>query len=336
MTVSDSMPKMKLKIKFSSKKIAVVEQRSEVCDISQQLWVNDKTAYPVSPNGTNKSAMKISHKVVHQYLDNPKVYDAADSLKVRSSGHCSSKRRLTVMTDFQEQKRRRMDCSVKRQCGSILKSLINHPNSYGFTEPVDPVALNIPDYFLVIKEPMDLGTIQTKLEDDMYFSADEFAADVRLTFSNAMKYNPPSNSYHVVAKRLVTFFNTRWKPLEAKLKRERINVEGSLISSCSERKIQGTIDICPRYSHVPFGSLSGSTMSTDEKRELIKELLAAMRGKMSNELWMLLKELDLSLQKLEKGEIKLDGFEDATLLKLKKLAKGSLNARGSKVNDFLQ
>ena len=33
-------------------------------------------------------------------------------------------------------------------------------------KPVDPVALNIPDYFDIIKQPMDLGTIQKNIENN--------------------------------------------------------------------------------------------------------------------------------------------------------------------------
>lgn len=33
-------------------------------------------------------------------------------------------------------------------------------------EPVDPIKLQLPDYFDVIKNPMDLGTIRKRLEGD--------------------------------------------------------------------------------------------------------------------------------------------------------------------------
>jgi hypothetical protein len=37
--------------------------------------------------------------------------------------------------------------------------LKNHKTAWPFKEPVDPVALNIPNYFEIIKEPMDLQTV---------------------------------------------------------------------------------------------------------------------------------------------------------------------------------
>ncbi|KAL0442579.1 UNVERIFIED_CONTAM: Transcription factor GTE12 [Sesamum latifolium] len=128
----------------------------------------------------------------------------------------SNKRRPETSLDGQRRIKRKIDSNLKIQCGNILKELMNHPDGWIFSEPVDPVKLNIPDYFEVIAEPMDLGTIKRKLEGNMYLGAEEFAADVRLTFSNAMLYNPPDNRVHSSAKKLAGNFSRRWKLLEAK------------------------------------------------------------------------------------------------------------------------
>jgi len=58
-----------------------------------------------------------------------------------------------------------------------------------FKQPVDPVELNLPDYFDVVKKPMDLGTVKKKLDNSVYREVDEFIGDVRLVFDNAMLYN---------------------------------------------------------------------------------------------------------------------------------------------------
>jgi len=77
-----------------------------------------------------------------------------------------------------------------------------------FLEPVDPVALRLPDYRDVIKRPMDLGTIESKLSS--YETLDAFAADVRLVFTNAMTYNKsPKLAVHDAAKRLLHLFELR-------------------------------------------------------------------------------------------------------------------------------
>lgn len=47
----------------------------------------------------------------------------------------------------------------------ILKSLQRHPSAYPFLIPVDPVALKILDYCEIVKEPMDLQTVENNLKN---------------------------------------------------------------------------------------------------------------------------------------------------------------------------
>lgn len=92
----------------------------------------------------------------------------------------------------------------------LKKSKYSHFN-YPFLQPVDPVALNIPDYPLIIKEPMDLSTIEHKLNEGLYVNADEFEKDIRLTFSNCYVYNSSTLPVYQMAKSLEHVFNEKWK-----------------------------------------------------------------------------------------------------------------------------
>ncbi|KAJ6301906.1 hypothetical protein OIU77_016086 [Salix suchowensis] len=130
-----------------------------------------------------------------------------------------------------QQKRQKMDRSVTQQCSALLKSLMVHPAGWIYNKPVDPVALQIPDYFTVISNPMDLGTVKSKLGKKFYTSIDEFAADIRLTFSNAMLYNPPTNNVHRMAEELNGIFETRWKALEENWNQEGPKFRSGKISS---------------------------------------------------------------------------------------------------------
>ncbi|KAK1309022.1 Transcription factor GTE12 [Acorus calamus] len=103
-----------------------------------------------------------------------------------------------------------------RDCTLLLKKLMTHSYGWVFNMPVDPVKLCIPDYFTIISKPMDLGTVKWRLEKRVYADTHMFAADVKLTFSNALHYNPPGNDVHEMAKQLDVFFASRWKELEAK------------------------------------------------------------------------------------------------------------------------
>ncbi len=56
-----------------------------------------------------------------------------------------------------------------------------------FRKPVDPT--EVPNYRSVIKRPMDLGTIKTKLDRRVYQTPLEVCADIRLVFSNCAQFN---------------------------------------------------------------------------------------------------------------------------------------------------
>lgn len=49
-------------------------------------------------------------------------------------------------------------------CKEVLESLLAMEDSWPFEEPVDPKALQLADYTKIIKHPMDLGTVKSKLE----------------------------------------------------------------------------------------------------------------------------------------------------------------------------
>ena len=73
-------------------------------------------------------------------------------------------------------------------------------------QPVDPVELNLPDYFDVVKTPMDLGSIKKRMENNCYKSILDFAADVRLTFDNAVTYNGDGSDVCKVAREMKLTF----------------------------------------------------------------------------------------------------------------------------------
>ncbi|KAG7536177.1 Bromodomain [Arabidopsis suecica] len=153
----------------------------------------------------------------------------------------SKKRGPEELDDVQAKKKQKLDCDWSSQCLALLRFLMEHRVGWLFEEPVDPVKLEIPDYFSVIRKPMDLGTVKSKLLKNVYSNADEFASDVRLTFSNAMLYNPPGNEVHTIAKEIKEIFEVRWKLLKKKMVEVR---EGSkrqpVEGDCSRQSSPGT------------------------------------------------------------------------------------------------
>lgn len=72
---------------------------------------------------------------------------------------------------------------------TLEKLFRQDPESLPFRQPVDPGLLGIPDYFDIVKKPMDLGTIQFKLNSGQFSDPWEYVDDVWLMFENAWLYN---------------------------------------------------------------------------------------------------------------------------------------------------
>ncbi|KAK7378412.1 hypothetical protein VNO80_03852 [Phaseolus coccineus] len=91
---------------------------------------------------------------------------------------------------------------------SLLKSMHDHADAWPFKEPVD--ARDVPDYYDIIKDPMDLKTMSKRVESELYYVTFEmFVADVRRMFANARTYNSPETIYYKCATRLESHFQSK-------------------------------------------------------------------------------------------------------------------------------
>ncbi|XP_013695448.1 transcription factor GTE3, chloroplastic [Brassica napus] len=103
---------------------------------------------------------------------------------------------------------------ILKSCNSLLTKLMKHKFGWIFNTPVDAVKSGLHDYHTIVKKPMDLGTVKTRLSKSWYESPLEFAEDVRLTFNNALLYNPVGHDVHRMAQFLLNMFEDKWAPLE--------------------------------------------------------------------------------------------------------------------------
>jgi len=101
-------------------------------------------------------------------------------------------------------------------CVKMINQLMNNKQASPFLEPVDPIALGIPDYPTIITRPMDLSTIQNNLLYGAYANADEFAEDVRLVWNNCEKYNGPDHYITAAANGLRKLFEKSFAQLKTK------------------------------------------------------------------------------------------------------------------------
>lgn len=87
----------------------------------------------------------------------------------------------------------------------LWKAMNEHVDAWPFKEPVD--RRDVPDYYDIIKDPMDLKTMWKRLESEQYYiTLDMFVADVKRMFSNARTYNSPETIYYKCANKLDSFF----------------------------------------------------------------------------------------------------------------------------------
>ncbi|KAA8648772.1 hypothetical protein EYZ11_004916 [Aspergillus tanneri] len=98
-------------------------------------------------------------------------------------------------------------------CQELLDDL-HKPKHFNYAAPfyypVDPVALNIPTYHSIIKKPMDLSTVQSKLKTGQYENAKEVELDIRQIFKNCFKFNIVGDPTYVAGQKFEEVFNSKW------------------------------------------------------------------------------------------------------------------------------
>uniref|UniRef100_A0A1B6DZV6 histone acetyltransferase n=1 Tax=Clastoptera arizonana TaxID=38151 RepID=A0A1B6DZV6_9HEMI len=93
----------------------------------------------------------------------------------------------------------------------VLNSIKNHGLAWPFQKPVDKK--EVPDYYDLIKYPMDLKTISDRLKAGYYSTRKLFIADMTRIFTNCRTYNSPNTEYCMCANTLEKYFQTKMKEL---------------------------------------------------------------------------------------------------------------------------
>ncbi|KAE8284497.1 Histone acetyltransferase p300 [Larimichthys crocea] len=95
-----------------------------------------------------------------------------------------------------------------------LESLYRQdPESLPFRMPVDPQLLCIPDYFEIVKNPMDLSTIKRKLDTGQYQDPWQYVDDIWLMFNNAWLYNRKTSRVYKYCSKLAEVFEQEIDPV---------------------------------------------------------------------------------------------------------------------------
>lgn len=95
----------------------------------------------------------------------------------------------------------------------LVQKILDDPYGWLFRDPVDPIELGIPDYFDIIKNPMDLSLVQKRLRDGYYKTFDSVKSDVNLVFENAIQYNGDESDVGTMAVKLLGTFTSDCRSL---------------------------------------------------------------------------------------------------------------------------
>ncbi|KAF2031142.1 histone acetyltransferase GCN5 [Setomelanomma holmii] len=102
-------------------------------------------------------------------------------------------------------------------CRVFLYQIQNHKQAWPFLKPVDKD--EVPDYYNTVTLPMDLSTMEERLENGFYTTPKLLIDDLKLVFNNCRLYNDPSTIYVKCAAKLEKYMwslvreNTEWYDL---------------------------------------------------------------------------------------------------------------------------
>jgi hypothetical protein len=190
---------------------------SKACELRVYREYDHQRAARIKEQKRNRKGGGQRHggKAQASYIHGLKINGSSSN---EDAQHRDHRRRVSKTPSYlreDEQEPVRLTDALRR-CLTLLKqiSAVKGKASW-FNQPVDYEGLRLVDYPKIIKKPMDLGTVRSRLECGEYDNPDMFAQDVRLVFSNALTYNTDANSaVRTAAVDLSAMFEQRWAALQ--------------------------------------------------------------------------------------------------------------------------
>jgi Bromodomain extra-terminal - transcription regulation/Bromodomain len=218
-----------------------------------------------------------------------------------------------------------------KKCGQILTRLMKHKKNVWFNSPVDALKMGLHDYHQIVKQPMDLGTVKSKLSKGSYANLSEFASDVRQTFNNALLYNPRGHVVHGLAEELLGLFEKLFSPIfeSHKLQLDAMSEKQASVNHLrSQPQLQAQAHITPvtttPVAARPVGKQPKPkardpikrSMTYEEKQRLSEGLQSLADDKMTQLVGIVRKRNLDTTQHGDEIELDIDSMDNETLWEL--------------------
>lgn len=213
---------------------------------------------------------------------------------------------------------------IFKECLALLKRLKEEEIAGPFLDPVDADALGIPDYYTVIKHPMDLNTIHTKLCLKKYRTVYDFANDVKLVWKNCFTYNQEGSDVHNYAKTLSNMFDQEFQKIEASVASDIYDLP---LAPSSELDLADSKDYSRRKATPKMKKtalIEVREMSYEEKKELSENIGKLDHAASNKVVEMIVAKTPKQQTADDEIEIDLDLLDTVTLRELEKFVNQQL------------
>mmetsp|Transcript_7413 Transcript_7413/g.13376 ORF Transcript_7413/g.13376 Transcript_7413/m.13376 type:complete len:540 (-) Transcript_7413:384-2003(-) len=100
--------------------------------------------------------------------------------------------------------------ALNKHLHTVMQQIKQHSAAWPFLEPVDPSGTGAYDYYDIIKNPMDLRTMQSRLDSGWFYITKEiFIADLKRMVENCIMYNGKTHYITELAQSLERYFLTK-------------------------------------------------------------------------------------------------------------------------------
>lgn len=222
---------------------------------------------------------------------------------------------------------------LMRQFGLIMREITSDKLAWPFLKPVDVKALQLDDYYKIISKPMDFSTVEKKMEGKdgtRYSSVREIHSDVRLIFTNAMKYNDEQNEIHLMAKALLEKFEEKWLHFLPKVESEEKRQKESKDVGATNTSREASIAKLAKVTDEELNEINKKLeelremvvqrcrkMTTDEKRKLGAGLCHLSPDDLNKALEIVAQDNPDFQTKAEEVDLDMDAQSETTLWRLK-------------------